>query len=461
MSAQQRILGELDAVNLQNQGRLSPNDSRGTRRLHRRYLNRSSDEENQHIPLDVPMQSAAANEAFVSIPEHLISQATLEYVGFSEAKAAAMWQQWTNWPSGGPLREVDSDDGGLRMTFLDFLTGPFNGSVDCSSENDQEWSRCMNDFGLNSQTQDAILDPRFKYLRLSRSCAFWAKDTVEMRYAGLQDIQRASLERELALTSGSHQPGAPRQEQPRGKGQQGGTPTQSSGRIIVPQGPSISETPLITANSAQAIAARNAPGHTVLYKGMDKARINGLLDENGSLNQLGVILSSPPSDFSGSRALFYFTPDYKVAQYYAAYAKRRAIVESVVIICVWIPNNAIEVLQPPVIQRLYWPSTEWKELVWTCRTARALPKPLRKYRQATLVIGTISRKPNDSYHQLPSSEHINESFILKVDGETGGQPAVQYVFSGEEEGRELLEDSISQIKVYPFVSSELDTWMEV
>lgn len=203
MDARQRILGEVDAANLQNQGLLGPPDSRGTRKLHRRYLNRLSDQEYKHIPLDVPMNSPAADEAFVSIPEHLISQATLEYVGFSTAKAAAMWLQWTNWPEDGPRREDDDvDDGGLCITFLDYFTRPFNGSTDCFSEDDNEWSRCMDEFGLSSQVQDKILDPVFKYLRLSDSCAFWAKDTVEMRYAGLRNIQQASRERERMLLSG-------------------------------------------------------------------------------------------------------------------------------------------------------------------------------------------------------------------------------------------------------------------
>ncbi|OAR02467.1 hypothetical protein LLEC1_00942 [Akanthomyces lecanii] len=57
----------------------------GTFRLHRRRLNRSSDEENQHIPLNVPLASSEAKTAFASIPANIISKATLLYLSFDIA----------------------------------------------------------------------------------------------------------------------------------------------------------------------------------------------------------------------------------------------------------------------------------------------------------------------------------------------------------------------------------------
>ena len=211
-------------------------------------------------------------------------------------------------------------------------------------------------------------------------------------------------------------------------------------------------------DSTSGIAARNAPGHTVLFKAIDQSRIAGLFDETGTLNRIETLRSLPPTDFSGTRSLFYFTPDHQVAVYYAACAKRRTNCVSVVIVCLRIPNAAIESLSAPDIQCIYWPSNEWKELIWRSRTGEHLPSYLRKYRQAILVTGTISRKPDCCYHAMNSWQLVTEKCLLRV-GPTGqNNPAVQYVFSGEEEGCEfLIENGAQNLKVFPYPQSELET----
>ncbi|CAH0045420.1 unnamed protein product [Clonostachys solani] len=189
------ILSPLDVERLQSQGLLGRRSEKGTRRLHKRRLNRSSDEENKDIPLNVHVETPASANAFATIPDQLISRATLEYVGFSEAKALDLWNQWTNWPFEGPARETDLDASGLRMRFEIFFTGAFHAVPDTCSSDDQQWRQTMDSFGLSRSVQQAILDPNFKQLRLTQSCAYWAKDTALMRYAGLKDIQLESMAR--------------------------------------------------------------------------------------------------------------------------------------------------------------------------------------------------------------------------------------------------------------------------
>ncbi|KAH7137266.1 hypothetical protein B0J13DRAFT_625044 [Dactylonectria estremocensis] len=451
-SSSNRIITPLDARDLARQGLISNRNENGTRQMHKRRLNRSSDEENHNISLNVPLQSAAAINAFVTIPDELISRATLTHVGFSEAKADALWNTWTDWPSSalGPRRETDPDDGGLQMTFIDFITGPFVTSNDTASDNEADWKRVMGQYGLSTEVQHAILDPNFKYLRLSESCAFWAKDTVEMRYNGLKEIQAASHERERALRRAVNRPSqasaAPRQGR------------QSVSELQRSNAPGIS---LDSSASARAIAARNAPGQTVLFKVIDQGRIRGLLDDSGALQNIDALLSSPPSDFSGRRDMFNFTPDFKVAQYCAAYAKRRTNAEAVVIVCIAIPNQAIESMAAPKIQRLFWPSPEWKEYVWLCRNHKTAVKPLRKFREATLLIGSISRKPNSAYNLLESWENITEAYVLKTERDGAQRPAVQYVFSGDEDGEEFLTMNITQsIQVFPFTRADFESFIE-
>lgn len=465
ITSETSILAPLDAAQLMGQGLAGLPDSSGKRKIHKRRLNRSSDEEHRRLPLDVSLQSQSADDIFASIPDQLISHASIEYVGFSKAKADEIWNSWNNWPSFGPRRETDTTDRDLQVTFLDFISGHIASSFDTSEDDDGQWTHCMNRYGLAIELQHAILDPHFKYLRLSKSCAEWSRDTVHMRYAGLQEIQRASRDRAMALQRAGYRLAAH-------------SDNGSSASVLEPPSTSTSSRPgqrsisgmqrdmapgisTESSNSASAIAARNAPGHVVLFKAIDQGRIAGLLDDHGRLKQIETLVTFPPTDFSGSRSGFYFTPDFKAAQYYAAYAKRRANVESVVMVRIAIPNHVIEGMDEGEIRRLYWPSSEWKEFVWYNRTAKALPRHLRKYRAATLTIGTIARKPSSAYHQLRSWEDISESCVLMVGGQDGTRAAIQYVFSGEEEGQDLLNQHVAEnIKVYPFPASELDEWME-
>jgi hypothetical protein len=203
------------------------------------------------------------------------------------------------------------------------------------------------------------------------------------------------------------------------------------------------------------------PGYTVLYKGIDQARISGLLGEDGSLSNIDILLSRPPTDFSGVSPLFYFTPDVKVAEYYAGYAKRRANFASVVIIVLCIPNAAIESLTGPEILPLPWPSTAWKQVIWHGRNRKRLPSHLRGYNDALLIIGPISRKPNLIYGGLATWEDITEDYLLKIgaDGQPGssGRIATQFVISGRDEGYEwLIENGGKDIKVFPYPHAALE-----
>ena len=45
----------------------------------------------------------------------------------------------------------------------------------------------MNHHGLAKELQDAIMNPTFEYERLRLTCGFWSRDSVEMRYAGLEE----------------------------------------------------------------------------------------------------------------------------------------------------------------------------------------------------------------------------------------------------------------------------------
>ncbi|KAF2010919.1 hypothetical protein BU24DRAFT_466674 [Aaosphaeria arxii CBS 175.79] len=106
------VLASADAEDLSAAGLISPVSENGTRLVHRRRLGRYSDEENSHLPL-TPISStpsSSVTEMYVTIPEVLISLATLKYLGYTNTAANRIWDHCNNWPSTPPGRfEVDPD----------------------------------------------------------------------------------------------------------------------------------------------------------------------------------------------------------------------------------------------------------------------------------------------------------------------------------------------------------------
>lgn len=185
-----QLLSSLDAENLLAAGLIGPVTPAGTRRVHKRRLDPFSDKEYEHIPLcDVNTPQADSLEAYAEIPNDLISEATLRYIGYDAGFASYLWNQWRNRRPGHPAREGDDREDG--MPFIVFATGHVEGRVneDISDENDYApWFRCLEACHIDSSTTDAIMDPHFRDARCSESCLFLIKDTMEMRYRGLETI---------------------------------------------------------------------------------------------------------------------------------------------------------------------------------------------------------------------------------------------------------------------------------
>lgn len=141
-------------------------------------------------------------------------------------------------------------------------------------------------------------------------------------------------------------------------------------------------------------------------------------------------------------------------KYYAAWAKRRTPFQNVVVVHITLPNRAIVSLDGPEMTRLYWPSLEWKEMIWHCRSRKRLTSELRRVRDSTIIIGTISKGPN-SIFDLPSAQDIGESHVLRIDHGEGGRSEVgiQYVFNCDN-GQDFLIENIRSIKLYSWTSRD-------
>jgi hypothetical protein len=116
------VLASSDELDLIAAGLASPVGPDGTRSIHKRRLNRSSDEEYFHLPFSPisSASSASSAELYVTIPETLVSLATLKYLGYNDTASNQIWARWINWPPGPPGRfEVDPDG---EILFIEVAT---------------------------------------------------------------------------------------------------------------------------------------------------------------------------------------------------------------------------------------------------------------------------------------------------------------------------------------------------
>lgn len=429
------ILAPLDEHQLQNQGLASGDSAEGTRKIHRRRMNRSSDSDNEHIPLDIPHSAPNSQTAFATIPTYLISEPTLWHMGFTRARASQLWARWNNWPKDGIPREIDNVSEGEVISFLDFMTIAIGSSQDTTSSRDQDWIACMTAWGIEPELQQAIVDPVFNSIRHSESCAFWIKDTIHMRYAALKQVEKTSRQRNAFLA-------------------QGKTAAWIENHLRI-------ET---QSETARAYAARNAPGHTVLYKGIDEGRIANFV-QNWDPEYLFKMRSSAPSDFSPTRPLHYFSTQRWVAQYYASWVGRRGTSEVLltvkpIIVQFSIPNSAIESLPEDERIKLYFPDELWRRMVWSGRRGRRLPRDLSHFHDCTVMIGTISKGPNHDYVRMDSWEEVSERNVLKFGPPGNMKPAIQYAFS-DNKGEYLLSQNMAYFSKEDFSSRQYRTWRRV
>ncbi|KAH7166784.1 hypothetical protein DER46DRAFT_646025 [Fusarium sp. MPI-SDFR-AT-0072] len=136
------ILAPGDAAHLINLGLVNvPTPRDGSVQIHKRRLNRTSDEENKHIP------------PYVNI---LISKATIEYVGFNSDKAREIWSGWVAWPSGPIIREIDlRDETTLEVSFIDWVKGHAGNplSDDFWEDDSSAWFHYMEQRGIATELQ--------------------------------------------------------------------------------------------------------------------------------------------------------------------------------------------------------------------------------------------------------------------------------------------------------------------
>ncbi|RBR24385.1 uncharacterized protein FIESC28_02875 [Fusarium coffeatum] len=107
------------------------------------------------------------------------SEEIIQQLGFDKPTASHLWRRWSEWAEeGGSEFDCATRD----VPFLALIKGRVEFSDDVWGDDDAAWIRWMQKHGIATELQDAIMDTRFKQLRLTRTCEQWVLDIIDMRY---------------------------------------------------------------------------------------------------------------------------------------------------------------------------------------------------------------------------------------------------------------------------------------
>ncbi|TGO48761.1 hypothetical protein BCON_0230g00040 [Botryotinia convoluta] len=363
-AAKSPIFQPTDADALTRAGHLKP--AHGRRR-----------EVSSHLMSEEYISSSSGSEDTQIVPDLLVSPETLIYLGWGQQKAGEIWRRWRE------IKEAETEDGReviFEMEFLDFVLERYVPEVNIS--NDREASiEQMELWGLAGELINCIMASAFEDVRTTETIQYWVRDTMSIRYLGLEGLQKNSARRDEKRRNGTDDDG-------------------SEIRAAVARAPS-----------------STAPGYTLLFKAISSTQVGYLPD--GSMD-IESLTSLPPTDFRGRVfAPLYFTPSLRVAKVYRDYARNRTS-SPVLMIQMNVPNSFIEAL-PPYICSF---GDLWKQVVYTCRGGNNLRGTMARIHSHALIIAPIAKGDNNAIARLRDWREVTMNNAMHVDGEEAIQICV-------------------------------------
>ncbi|KAI9846024.1 MAG: hypothetical protein M1838_001474 [Thelocarpon superellum] len=146
------------------------------------------------------------------------------------------------------------------------------------------------------------------------------------------------------------------------------------------------------------------------------------------------LLAAAPGDFSGITPVLYTTPQREIADQYAAWLKKKVLIDDVVILQFAVPN---EWLRQFHVEYLWYggdqdgirPADAWRKLVWASRrVADEISPELEKLSSVDVLIGHIASGKHKKFKKMPDYTDIKRSQLLrvKIDGEW--KDGIQWAF---------------------------------
>ena len=383
-----------------------------------------------------PDSGIDANE-FEEIPAVMVSQETLEFLGFDIKASKMMWDLFIDWKDFEFGLEKPSLEEVAVMSIRDKNT-------DAENESD-DWDHVMQSWGICEHLRKMILLQEYTDIRLTESAKFWVMAAIQGRAYRLRDIYEKSRTR--------HQ-----RKQKRRRENPSSSEEYIPEDLEVPQDSSSKVSLRGGASEGQPDIRESTLGTTTLWRGTSREQAELLL----RTNDIKPLYATPPSDFRGRPGeITYFTPQRQVAVRYAHYcAKHIGGNSEARLIQIDVPNSFIDKLKPLLLlfdeKQEHSPQTSlFKEIVWWSRMGEHLPRHLSEYVHRPLYVGHISHSKTCSIRQLPGWQDVTRRHLLDVEEEYFNEKlgeyelklvlATQYFFNGREAMESLLREGKSQV----------------
>jgi hypothetical protein len=344
----------------------------------------------------------------IEVPDVLNSSESLQFCGLDTQVADMLFQ---NWIRDNEQMGPGSLGYGRRVIALarEYIKGMSRAGNGNALRESDDWVEALKRQGIKESTRNRILDPNFKNIRLSRSAAEWALDTLELSWEfldGLDErVEKIKRERELRSVSPD--------------------PSVKPSKATKPSA-SLSST-LHSGSSSLKLALetetpKNVSGRTLLHKGGAWSRLISIFNSDGSLD-LTNIVSTPPVDFHPTRYDLCFSKQWDVAHEYAEFAQRRVPAEQGTVLTVAVPAEFLSVSREVF-------GSDWSKLIWYSRNKKALianggvlPKELAGYKNAEVLIGFICGVGNNQIKKMEIGEEI--PVLRTKSGAKGSQIVLQ------------------------------------
>lgn len=124
----------------------------------------------------------------VLIPELFEFSACLRYLGLDAATAQKVWSKWEQ---SSPERKNHNS---AQYDAIAHIVST-DGDKDTDSRDDGPWHELLTRIGVNDDFRENVMDPRYKDIRMLRSCKYWAKYFFKHRCDTLVEMYKFSRER--------------------------------------------------------------------------------------------------------------------------------------------------------------------------------------------------------------------------------------------------------------------------
>ncbi|KAK3636548.1 hypothetical protein LTR56_014174 [Elasticomyces elasticus] len=385
----------------------------------------------------------------------LIAYETLLWLGLNHERADQIWERWKQ------ITPIDDDDPhydneSLGLFAKDFLRNLVNYDEGCDIYGDIDWTPNLRRIGANEELIDAIVNSEYRSIQLSQSTLDWVMKAMEWRWEYLVHVYEQQINEEASESDSDDKSGSrvelgnagclllstPAQGLDGGEEKAADETTAHSGIPITIQADNATSFTYDHGTNTAVNAAGEHLDYIPLWRATTRINAEKMWSKPQRTGTFSIRTQSTnrPTDFSGNRALQYWTPNLEAAQLYAGFAERIAGPAGVCLIRIEVAAKLMEQGQVTVLR---CKDEEWKRLVWSSRRGQKVDgKELwRMLAKTWLIVGDAATGANARYQKMDDWRQVDERCLLRL---KNGQPVTQFVF-GFSDFDDDLDDEIGKL----------------